>query len=107
MTSLMLPATARELAWFEAGEAVFAGDHDPARFPPLDDTGAQRWWLGGFGSAWAAADQEAGTPSPRHDPTAVLCHDDLRTALAVALADHPTLAARLFDQLSAENKPMH
>ncbi len=30
------------------------GEH----FPPLDDTEAQRWWLGGFGAAWALGRDE-------------------------------------------------
>ena len=38
--------------WFEAGAAVATGHGD--RFPPLGDREAQRWWLGGFGDAWAA-----------------------------------------------------
>lgn len=89
--------TARELEFFEAGEAVYAGARDPVRFPPIDDPQAQRWWLGGFASAWAAAAAPAADPdvSPS-DPEAALGHDDLRAALALALTDHPALAAVLF-----------
>lgn len=103
----MLPATAHELAWFEAGEAVFAGDRDPARFPPLDEPRLQRWWLGGFASAWAAAAPEAQPPSSQRDPTAALCQLDVRAALSVAIQDHPTLAVQLFAQTGAETTPMH
>jgi hypothetical protein len=43
--------------WFDAGWAVgMAGVGAGAYLPPLDDTLAQRWWLGGFGAAWADAD---------------------------------------------------
>jgi len=41
--------------WFDAGTGVATGHG--GRFPPLDDAEAQRWWLGGFGTAcgpWAA-----------------------------------------------------
>jgi hypothetical protein len=89
--------TAQDLAWFEAGEAVGAGERDRAQFPPLDDARAQRWWLGGFASAWAVADAPAAAPdaSPS-DPEAALGHDDPRVALSLALAAHPRLAAVLF-----------
>jgi hypothetical protein len=33
---------------------------ESALFPPLGDSEAQRWWLGGFGAAWASdLDNEA------------------------------------------------
>ncbi len=37
--------------WFDAGAEVAAGHGE--RYPPLDDADAQRWWLGGYGTAWA------------------------------------------------------
>ncbi len=86
--------SADDLAWFEAGEAVYAGE--PSRFPPIDDARAQRWWLGGFASAWAAAGSRADAPASPPDPGAALGDDDLRAALALALAEHPALAAVLF-----------
>jgi len=42
--------------WFTAGEQVAMGQG--GRFPPLEDARAQRWWLGGFGAAWAAGTDE-------------------------------------------------
>jgi hypothetical protein len=41
--------------WFAADTGAFNGSTDPADSPPLDDTDAQRYWLGGFGfgAAWA------------------------------------------------------
>jgi len=36
--------------WFEVGWAAYK---EGERFPPLNDMEAQRWWLGGFGAAWA------------------------------------------------------
>ena len=98
----MLPITPEELAWFEAGEAVFEGDCAPERFPPIDDPQTQRWWIGGFASAWAAAGQKE-PPSPRRDPTAALCYDDVRVALSVALADHPDLGTVIFDRLGTRD----
>jgi hypothetical protein len=43
-----------DVDWFGAGWAVYKGDvRDSEFFPPLNDMEAQRWWLGGFGAAWA------------------------------------------------------
>jgi len=40
--------------WFPIGERVYReGRRDAESFPPLNDMEAQRWWLGGFGAAWA------------------------------------------------------
>jgi hypothetical protein len=45
--------------WFEAGWAVYSlGGADPHRFPPLGERQAQRWWLGGFATAWAEGCEE-------------------------------------------------
>ncbi|KAA6183698.1 hypothetical protein F2Q65_14755 [Thiohalocapsa marina] len=44
------------LDWFEAGEAAYlSACADGLLYPPLGDAVAQRWWLGGFVSAWAAS----------------------------------------------------
>jgi len=59
--------------WFKAGAEVASGHGD--RYPPLGDLAAQRWWLGGFGAAWAAGTDER--------PVAV--------ALAAALRGQETL----------------
>ena len=42
--------------WFSAGALVATGHGDC--YPPLGDGEAQRWWLGGFGAAWAAGTDE-------------------------------------------------
>lgn len=43
-----------ESDWFDIGWAVYRKDlRNDASFPPLNDMQAQRWWLGGFGTAWA------------------------------------------------------
>ena len=39
--------------WFDAGARVGASESGAAAYPPLDDMEVQRWWLGGFGAAWA------------------------------------------------------
>ncbi len=39
--------------WFQAGARVGAGKKSAAQYPPLGDPQAQRFWLGGFGAAWA------------------------------------------------------
>ena len=45
--------------WFEAGWAVYKdGVRDAHCFPPLGERQAQRWWLGGFGAAWAQGRDE-------------------------------------------------
>ena len=77
------------LDWFEAGEAVFLSVSADARlYPPLDDAIAQRAWLGGFGSAWAAA--------PSDSPSGAQALDD---ALARALHDHGALAKQLWARI--------
>jgi hypothetical protein len=51
-----------ERDWFDVGWEAFAeGGRDADLFPPLNDIEAQRWWLGGFGAAWASAPHEAGS----------------------------------------------
>lgn len=50
--------------WFGQGWAVFKGElRDDKHFPPLNDMEAQRWWLGGFGAAWAECPDEAAIDS--------------------------------------------
>jgi len=45
--------------WFPIGERVYReGRRDAESFPPLNDIEAQRWWLGGFGAAWACGPDE-------------------------------------------------
>jgi len=45
--------------WFAIGERVYReGLQDADSFPPLNDMEAQRWWLGGFGAAWACGPDE-------------------------------------------------
>ena len=56
------------------------------RFPPLVDKYAQRWWLGGFGTAWAAGFEEEG----------------LLDALARPLAGSGELLLQLRSSTSAE-----
>ena len=42
--------------WFHIGWAMFEGGmRTYAGLPPLNDMEAQRWWLAGFGAAWAAS----------------------------------------------------
>jgi hypothetical protein len=42
--------------WFDIGWAMFEGGMCGERgLPPLNDMEAQRWWLAGFGAAWAAS----------------------------------------------------
>lgn len=54
---MSLPYTVEQIGWYAAGWAVFARDvRDPEFFPPLNDIEAQREWLGGFGAAWVAHD---------------------------------------------------
>ena len=46
----------KRAVWFEAGSITYLeGRGDADLLPPLHDTEAQRWWLGGFGAAWAEA----------------------------------------------------
>jgi hypothetical protein len=43
-----------DVDWFCKGWTVYKGSvRDAAYFAPLNDMEAQRWWLGGFGAAWA------------------------------------------------------
>ncbi|MBP6581966.1 MAG: hypothetical protein KA204_00595 [Chromatiaceae bacterium] len=65
--------------WFKAGARVGANKKKVAQYPPLDDAEAQRYWLGGFGAAWAASDAE--TP--------------MAEVLAAALHDQPALLDQL------------
>jgi hypothetical protein len=43
-----------DVDWFDVGWMAYAeGLRGADAFPPLNDIEAQRWWLGGFGTAWA------------------------------------------------------
>jgi len=54
--------------WFEAGYRVLLGAREQGLFPPLGDREAQRFWLGGFGAAWAEqALSDADAPPGRGD----------------------------------------
>ena len=46
--------------WFDVGWAMFEGGmcEGLEGLPPLNDMEAQRWWLGGFGAAWASSRSE-------------------------------------------------
>jgi len=51
-----------DIDWFDVGWVAFTEDRgDADSFPPLNDMEAQRWWLGGFGAAWASGPDEAGS----------------------------------------------
>ncbi|MFZ1538172.1 MAG: histidine kinase [Chromatiaceae bacterium] len=53
------PASNPISAWFDVGYAVFRdGPAGPHCFPPLDDSEAQRHWLGVFGAAWVECPDE-------------------------------------------------
>ena len=72
--------------WFDIGWALYKDKRCDAHcFPPLGDRQAQRWWLGGFGAAWAAA----------HDET------PLDLALASALIGRTALLEELRTHASA------
>ena len=46
----------KRAAWFEAGSITYLeGRGDASLLPPSYDMEAQRWWLEGFGAAWAEA----------------------------------------------------
>jgi len=50
------------IEWLDTGWGAFRdGLRDADSFPPLNDMEAQRWWLGGFGAAWAAGPDKAGS----------------------------------------------
>lgn len=68
------------LDWFDAGAAVLEGQRGDHLYPPLGDREAQRWWLGGFGGAWADMDDAP----------------DLDDALIAALDGRPALLAELW-----------
>jgi hypothetical protein len=58
------PQSPAEIDWFGKGWAVYKEDlRDHADFPPLNDMEAQRWWLGGFGAAWAETPHDQATMS--------------------------------------------
>jgi hypothetical protein len=66
--------------WFDVGWAMFGGGMcGDARLPPPNDMEAQRWWLAGFGAAWAASGSAA----------------SVDVALVAALDGHEALLSQL------------
>jgi hypothetical protein len=66
--------------WFDVGWGMFEGGlRGQRRLPPMNDMEAQRWWLAGFGAAWAASGSE----------------DSVDVALLAALAGHEELLRQL------------
>ena len=48
--------------WFDVGwDAYEEGGGRAESLPPLHDMEAQRWWLGGFGAAWASGSEDLGS----------------------------------------------
>lgn len=74
--------------WFKAGARVGANKKKVAQYPPLDDAEAQRYWLGGFGAAWAASDDE--TPLAEVLAAALGERAALRDQLLTHGTGHPT-----------------
>ena len=74
--------------WFKAGARVGANKPGGAQYPPLNDTQAQRYWLGGFGAAWAASDDE--TPLAEVLAAALGERAALRDQLLTHGTGHPT-----------------
>lgn len=61
---MSFPQNPDEADWFGKGWAVYKRElRDDAWFPPLNDMEAQRWWLGGFGAAWAECPPEEAVAS--------------------------------------------
>ena len=58
-----------------------------AQYPPLNDTEAQRYWLGGFGAAWAASDVK--TPLAEVLAAALGARAALRDQLLTHGSGHP------------------
>ena len=51
-----------EIKWLEARWTAVRDDmRDPDFFPPLHNMEAQRWWPGGFRTAWAEAPEDDGS----------------------------------------------
>jgi hypothetical protein len=85
-------------AWFDLGAQAFAaGRPAPGLLPPLGDAEAQRWWLGGFGAAWAEAEMAPGPPATLgHDASPGSTAVSVLDALVEALGDHRALLAELW-----------
>jgi hypothetical protein len=78
-------AEIEEFGWFGAGWSVFKGPRIAGYSPPLNDSEAQREWLGGFGAAYA-----------EYPDTAEDGEKSVRGWLADACASQPT---ELYQQL--------
>ena len=77
-----------EERWFAAGMAVFHGSTDPADFPPLNDNSAQRFWLAGFGIAWAECPDGADGWCAQPPDVALMLALEGRKALLAQLCAH-------------------
>lgn len=75
--------------WFARGWSVFKGTRKPEYFPPVNDSEAQREWLGGFGAAFA-----------EYPDTAPDGELSINAWLRAAVAD-----MRLYHQLLLHGKP--
>ncbi|MBK1618451.1 histidine kinase [Lamprobacter modestohalophilus] len=94
--------------WFDRGWDVYEqGLQDDHHFPPLDDIEAQRWWLGGFGAAWAVAPFEM--PQDRLIDGDLLNLGDVDKALIVALQGRAELLRQLraHGSLSTSSQRLH
>ncbi|MCG6940526.1 MAG: histidine kinase [Thiohalocapsa sp.] len=87
------PTTPEADYWLTAGIAVFHGSTAAADFPPLDAPQAQRYWLGGFGAAWAECPRDADG----------WCAQPLDVALMLALVGRGELLAQV---CSGHGSPM-
>jgi hypothetical protein len=91
--------------WFDLGAQAFAsgGQIAPAQLPPLGEPEAQRWWLGGFGAAWADAGPPA-TLDHGHGPERTAIPEpspSILDALVLALDGRPALLAELWQHGAA------
>jgi hypothetical protein len=83
-----------DVNWFSAGWAVYIGAARGATdFPPMNDMEAQRWWLGGFGAAWAEDIDDRGLRAVLNDEGIV--SESVDEALARALAGREALLRQL------------
>jgi hypothetical protein len=83
-----------DVDWFSAGWAVYFGAaRDATHYPPLNDMEAQRWWLGGFGAAWAEDIDDRGLRAVLNEEGIV--GESVDEALARALAGRGELLRQL------------
>jgi hypothetical protein len=79
--------------WFDRGWDVYEGAREQHYYPPLNDMQAQRWWLGGFGAAWAVAPFEM--PPDKLVDSDALNLSNVEKALLVALEGRADLLRQL------------